>query len=105
MRVNEVINNVVLTSAGSGEATPCTGRNLMLHASVRGAGAVSASVKAQGSNTPDVEQSWVDIGLSATASGNTQATAGAEGSCEFAYVRQVLTTMSGVEVVSSISSK
>lgn len=80
-------------------------RNLMLHASVRGNGSVSASVKAQGSNTPDIEQSWVDIGLSVTASGNTQATAWAEGSCEFAYVRQVLTAMSGVEVVSSISSK
>lgn len=105
MKVNQVVISTQFTQTGSSKEAQCIGRNLMLHASVRGNGSVSASVKAQGSNTPDIEQSWVDIGLSVTASGNTQATAWAEGSCEFAYVRQVLTAMSGIEVVSSISSK
>ena len=105
MKVNQVVISSQFTQTGSSKEEQCIGRTLMLHASVRGNGSVSASVKAQGSNTPDVEQSWVDIGLSVTASGTTQATAWAEGSCDFAYVRQVLTAMSGVEVVSSISSK
>lgn len=105
MRVNEVINNVVLTSAGPGEATPCTGRNVLLHASVRGVGAVNAVVKVQGSNTPNVAASWIDIDLQVNVSGTTAATASAEGVCQFAYVRQVLTSLTGVNVVSAISSK
>lgn len=105
MKTNEVINHWAFAAPGSGGYTPCTGRSVLLHASVRGTGAVSAAVKAQGSNTPDVAASWVDIGLQVTASGTTNATASAEGVCQFAYVRQVLTALTGVEAVSSLSSK
>lgn len=105
MRVNEVINSVSFKAIGSGEDAPCTGRSLLMHASVLGVGTVSAVVKVQGSNTPKVESSWLDIGLQVNMSGTGSATASAEADCEFAYVRQVLTSFTGVDVVSAISSK
>lgn len=105
MKTNQVVIASQFTQLASSDHAPCIGRSVLLHASVRGTGAVSAAVKVQGSNTPDVAASWVDIGLQVTASGTTNATASSEGVCQFAYVRQVLTALTGVEAVSSLSSK
>lgn len=91
MDATTLLNGV--TSTGAGDAVPVGhGGRLSFHASVAGTGAVSGTVKIQGSNDGST---WVDLSTLTLSGTDSDAAGSQESAMAYLWVRANLTAVSG----------